>query len=77
VFAFTFRDGVIVGIDLIADPDRLARFSIEFITMEANEQRNPIARACSPYCVCYFPQSHSVGGNRRAPVILTGRPFSA
>ena len=38
VFAFTFGDGVIVGIDLIADPDRLARFSIEFITTEADEQ---------------------------------------
>jgi RNA polymerase sigma-70 factor (ECF subfamily) len=38
VFAFTFGDGVIVGIDLIADPDRLARFSIEFVTTEADEQ---------------------------------------
>ncbi len=38
VFAFTFGDGVIVGIDLIANPDRLARFSIEFVTTEADEQ---------------------------------------
>jgi hypothetical protein len=38
VFAFTFDDGVIAGIDLIANPDRLARFSIEFVTTEAHEQ---------------------------------------
>jgi RNA polymerase sigma-70 factor (ECF subfamily) len=38
VFALTFGDGVIAGIDLIADPDRLARFSIEFITTKADEQ---------------------------------------
>jgi hypothetical protein len=37
VFAFTFGDGDIVGIDLIADPDRLKRFSIKFITA-AEEQ---------------------------------------
>jgi len=38
LFAFALGDGVIVGIDLVADPDRLARFLNEFITTEADAQ---------------------------------------